>query len=148
MRINVDPQQMSILPNRRWPYAVLSTDFNYLQKFNSPKLVGQNYPEWLEKMKNLFLDWKLKHNVQKYWMEKPIVAIHQFIYFKLCNVHDKLYFNINDWLTHLLKLELLSSLPVLSTVNISGCDCISVFYGDITWGTEGSYVSSRDNNEK
>ena len=22
MRINVDPQQMSILPNRRWPYAV------------------------------------------------------------------------------------------------------------------------------
>ena len=49
MRINVDPQQMSILPNRRWPYAVLSTDFNYLQKFNSPKLVGQNYPKWLEK---------------------------------------------------------------------------------------------------
>ena len=42
------------------------------------------------KLPSLFLDWKLKHNVQKHWMEKPIVAIHQFIYFKLCNVHDKL----------------------------------------------------------
>ena len=45
-------------------------------------------------------------------------------------MHDKLFFNINDWLTHLLKLELLSSLPVLSTVNISGCDCINATAGE------------------